>query len=393
MKFVFSAHVRTTAIAVFILAGLLLSLQGRASANTVRPAISCKRTGTVVTSPDVGANTNVLEGAAGISLTDAWTVGSYIDTSSGVAESHTLTEHWDGNKWSVVSSPIVGTFNDTLYGVAAVSSTDVWAVGDSDFGSHIQPLILHWNGSGWSVVPSPTTSLIINILARVAVVSASDIWAIGYAFGPGNDQALIEHWDGSVWSLVSGANVGTTHDLQGVTAVSSNNVWAVGYTTSTIVTVTEKWNGTKWKVVPSPNPGTPNRLYGVKAITPKNIWAVGNQFIPAIQGNQTLIEHWNGTSWSVVASPSIPNFSNNLVDVAAVSASNVWAVGASATVSTSALLTMHWNGISWSTIAGPGVSGSSAFNGAAHVPGTNKVWAVGSFTPGSVSQTLIVYYC
>src|SRR3954454_12436653 len=166
MKFFLFTYLRSAAIAIFILAGLFLSLHGHASANHALPAVACKRSGTVVASPNVGTNTNVLEGVAGISTTDVWAVGSYIDTSSGVAKGQTLTEHWGGTQWSVISSPIVGTLNDTLYGVAAVSSTDVWAVGDSDFGSHVQPLIIHWDGSGWGVVPSPSTTRIINILTR-----------------------------------------------------------------------------------------------------------------------------------------------------------------------------------------------------------------------------------
>ena len=41
-----------------------------------------------------------------------------------------LTEHWNGSNWSIVSSPSPGTYNgNELYGVAAISTNDVWAVG------------------------------------------------------------------------------------------------------------------------------------------------------------------------------------------------------------------------------------------------------------------------
>ena len=41
----------------------------------------------------------------------------------------TLAEHWDGGSWSM--EPTVTTQVDTLTGIAAVSATDVWAVGVS----------------------------------------------------------------------------------------------------------------------------------------------------------------------------------------------------------------------------------------------------------------------
>jgi hypothetical protein len=36
------------------------------------------------------------------------------------------------------------------------------------------------------------------------------------------------------------------------------------------------WNGRTWKQVPSPNPGEVNELAGAAAVTASNIWAVGD---------------------------------------------------------------------------------------------------------------------
>ena len=46
--------------------------------------------------------------------------------------------------------------NDRLNGIAAVSATDVWAVG-AYYDSNYAPLSFfeHWKGSGWKVVSSP----------------------------------------------------------------------------------------------------------------------------------------------------------------------------------------------------------------------------------------------
>src|SRR5437763_2573250 len=66
-----------------------------------------------------------------------------------------------------------------------------------------------------------------------------------------------------------------------------------------------------WSVVPSPNSGMmDNYLNGVVSISLSNVWAVGYSQ-PNLGGpSQTLIEHWNGTSWSIVSSPS-PGLDNN----------------------------------------------------------------------------------
>src|SRR2546421_12759221 len=57
-----------------------------------------------------------------------------------------------GSSWSVVQSPNVGTSSNDLNGVAVVSSSNVWAVGEDNTN---QALIEQWNGSSWKVVSSP----------------------------------------------------------------------------------------------------------------------------------------------------------------------------------------------------------------------------------------------
>ena len=44
----------------------------------------------------------------------------------------------------------VGTSSNFLYGVAAISTNDVWAVG---FCGGYQTLVEHWDGSSWLLCP------------------------------------------------------------------------------------------------------------------------------------------------------------------------------------------------------------------------------------------------
>src|SRR5205823_11017357 len=91
-------------------------------------------------------------------------------------------------------------------------------------------------------------------------------------------------------------------------------------------------------------------LSGVTAVSTNDVWAVGSstQNGTAYNFPRTLIEHWNGTTWSVISSPNVGSGWNLLSGVTAVSANNVWAVGyyqqGTSTTAPYASLTQHWDG-------------------------------------------------
>lgn len=325
----------------------------------------------VVSGPAYGP----LYGVAAVSFDDVWAVGG-----SGII-------HWDGAAWSAVSHPGVGT----LRAVAAASTNDVWAVGNTN-GS--QTLIEHWNGSSWSVVSSPNPgSPNPNYLFGVAAVSTNDVWAVGtYCASGWCLYTLVEHWNGSAWSVVQSPNVyNSINTLQGVAAIAANDVWAVGYSNdgmSGYRTLTEHWNGTSWSMFPTPNPGSPNTnyLYGVAAVATNDVWAVGEY---ASGADQTLVVHWNGSAWSVVQSPNVPGSYSFLRGVSVVSARDIWAVGYSWS-STSGYRTLveHWNGSTWSIVTSPNPGpATNQLNGVATSP--NSVWAVGLMDSGMLVERLI----
>src|SRR5579885_2368417 len=182
--------------------------------------------------------------------------------------------------WHVVPSPNPGTNGNYLYGVAAISSTDVWTVGVRD----AVTLIEHWDGTQWSVIPSPNPSSNVDYLYSISAVSSNDVWAVGYSSPPsGGTYILIEHWDGSQWSVVASPSPGPyVNYLYGVAAASNTDVWAVGgYSPRKggAATLIEHWNGSQWTKVKSPNPGSfANLLYAVSALPNGNVWTVGYYF-------------------------------------------------------------------------------------------------------------------
>jgi hypothetical protein len=177
---------------------------------------------------------------------------------------------------------------DELFGVAATSSQNAWAVGLYVTGPGFRPHALteHWNGRTWAHVTSPNPAGTVTgvQLNGVAATSSSNAWAVGFFDGSaGLARTLIEHWNGRAWKVQPSPNPGSNSDfLQSVTAFSATDAWAVGdYSTSeaTEYTLIEHWNGRTWTRVPSPNPGgrnSPSGLTGVAGVTPSSIWAVGS---------------------------------------------------------------------------------------------------------------------
>jgi len=149
-----------------------------------------------------------------------------------------------------------------------------------------------------------------------------------YAGNNGNNQTLAEHWDGTAWSVVPSLNI-MNSNFNGVSAVpNSNDLLAVGaYLSSREKTLVGQWNGTSWSKINSPDVGKDySGFSSVIALTTNNAWAVGGALDPNTFQGPALVEHWNGSKWSIAHSPAVNGFLNS---VTAVPSSNMlWAVGA-----------------------------------------------------------------
>lgn len=164
-----------------------------------------------------------------------------------------------------------------------------------------------------------------DFLRGVAAVSASDAWAAGNGFdefGP-DDGPIIERWNGSSWNIVD-TTLPDEATLTDVSALGADDVWAVGSAfVTTLSPFVAHWDGTSWSSVPVPNPGNLGAaLEGVEMLASDDVWAVGWQDGEHFGDDQTLVEHWDGTSWTVVPSPS-PSVAQ-LSDVSGSSSTDVW---------------------------------------------------------------------
>ncbi|MBV9452145.1 MAG: hypothetical protein JO345_40290 [Streptosporangiaceae bacterium] len=293
---------------------------------------------TVVRPPNAGVNFNSLYGVAAVAggpgksdavAGKAWAVGEYLDSAY---RDRALLEVWDGAKWSIADIPQPGSVRDMLFGAAAVSPSDVWVAGDQEGADgRFQTLAEHWNGHSWSVVPTPDPGSIGNHLYGMYAVSSSDIWAVGQQLGGSfPDNGLVEHWDGHSWSVVSLPRIpGASVLLQGVTANADGQVYAVGEADSTAGgrPLIEYYAHGSWSVVPLPaSVGSVwTQLFGV-AISGGASWADGTYVDPATDNNVALVLTGTGTSWTVATSPQ-PGSGSNILGGLAAAGGHLWAAG------------------------------------------------------------------
>ncbi|HXJ65981.1 MAG TPA: hypothetical protein VNN79_19655 [Actinomycetota bacterium] len=225
-------------------------------------------------------------------------------------------------------------------------------------------------------------------LYGIDALSGTNIWAVGSSGAAA--KPLVEHWINHDWSIVAAPDKGSTTELYDVTAISPTNVWAVGYYTPSAGghnrTLIEHWNGHAWNIVASPNPvaGADNFLKGIDAVSATNIWAVGSNGRP---GSKTIIEHYNGSKWVTVQGASLP-LGGDLQDVSAISRTNVVAVGAAATSGGTDGLVERFDGAHWNQEMVPAEATAGAvLNGVSAVSGSAQ-WAAGSRTGSASLQTL-----
>ena len=241
----------------------------------------------------------------------------------------------------------------------------------------------------------PTSASTFDSLWAVAALGESDAWAVGTrVLGPGASFPLTEHWDGQSWKVVPspshppGIRGQTRSSLDAVAVDAPDDAWAVGHWSAANQVppeqaLIEHWNGTKWSVVPGPRSGgQATDLTAVAAISPKQAWAIG---YGTVRGRASMVfMGWNGTSWRHLPSP-IGTFPGGL---AVISASDIWLAGeegAKKSAATYHTVLEHWDGSKWKIVPAPNQSKGGTSNvslSAAGGSSSSNVWAVGHYQPG-----------
>jgi hypothetical protein len=147
-----------------------------------------------------GVHLSVLDAVSARSADDVWAVGGGSDDSGYISQ----ILHYDGHTWRYIPSPSGDLSISQLFGVSAISADDVWAAGFTwgDFFYAGHTMTLHWNGHEWSRVPSPNFGQSGSTLWGISAVSSKDVWAVGSGTNDLGDTyfPVILHWDGTAWT-------------------------------------------------------------------------------------------------------------------------------------------------------------------------------------------------
>ncbi len=310
-----------------------------------------------------------------------------------------LAQRWDGSNWTTLSTPNpTGAISSQFTGVACTSTTSCIAVGQyNTLATVTETLAMRWDGKRWSILPSPNApGSAVSVLAGVACASATSCFAVGRSYVTSSDSTaeltLVEQWNGTTWSIVTSPNqtFALNSSLTSVACSTAAACVAVGsYDTQLVTsTLTEQWNGSTWSIVASPNPSGPeSALSGVTCTSTSNCVAVGF-------GHGTLIERWNGTTWAIVTSVNPTGATGaSLTDVSCPSATRCVAVGTIFLQTVVQRLVETYNGTKWSLTTVPVPSGTkvSGLSGVSCAT-TTSCFAAGNFRLGPSRRPLFDRY-
>lgn len=191
--------------------------------------------------------------------------------------------------------------DDLISDIAVAPTGSTWAVGERFTAGNPAPIVQHLSKGTWHPVTLPKT--LTKPLSMVDASYSKNVWALAW-------DGTVVRWNGKKWAS---SKLGGGFRPTDVDVLSTSNVWVVGQTGA------RHWNGRTW--VAYKLPAAAEAVYAVSA---KNIWAVGER------GDKGAVMHWNGSSWKLVTTVSLPKPGDDaavsLVGVT-VSAGHVWATG------------------------------------------------------------------
>jgi hypothetical protein len=170
----------------------------------------------------------------------------------------------------------------------------------------LQPLLRFAKKYGFNGTDTPLATTVpgwtwyhpktINDLLAVHTRTDDDAWAVG-------TKGTILHWDGRTWSNVPGAD--PRLELYRVQAFGAGDAWAIGIDKATPpseaspgpFSVLLHWNGSSWSEVATPIPIRATALWGSAQ---NDIFVTGTGLRPETPTKRDLnvVIHFNGSTWT-----------------------------------------------------------------------------------------------
>jgi hypothetical protein len=361
----------------------------------------------VVASPDTGPNDNDLWSVAGRSPDDIWAVGSLLPNANATVV-QTLALHYNGTSWTRVTTPDHGPEANSLYGLAVLPDGSAWATGiytQSD-GFAGRALTMHWNGKRWAIVPAANPGSAEDMLYSAAAVSDSDVRAVGtYGDAAGHFFPLIEHWTGHRWSAVGIAGLRRAHGILTSVTTARGRVWATGqlsggsYDRQVVLRLAHG----RWVMVPEKPVLTDGRAVAdvypqAIAASPSGLWMAGRARA-GHTGYSTVVEAPRGFGGlRQLSTPNPTPQDNYLWGIAPVNGGqDAWAVGSDVPASTDNGLSLIEYGSAsggWKVVPSPnpGLANGKTLLQAVFAVSDANIWAVGTYDGPGGMRTLILHY-
>jgi hypothetical protein len=253
--------------------------------------------------------------------------------------------------WRVASTPATNPLTFTLLnGVSCVGPVFCMAVGRTQVGANFAPLVERYDGS-WSILSAPSPSGGTGgYFSGVSCTGPDFCAAVGVQYPGAFEQNFTEIWNGTSWSIKAAPDrsASANGSLSGISCANPTFCIAVGGDAAggTDESLVERWNGTKWSIVTdAPSGGLQPELNMVSCLSTSFCSAVGASFA----GTEVpYTEFWNGTSWTIAATPAISGATQSLFSgVSCALPTMCMAAGYQHAGSASGNLVERWNGTVW----------------------------------------------
>lgn len=282
--------------------------------------------------------------------------------------------------------------------VAVLVTTSFGGLAVSNFAAanafHVAPRTGHAvapaSAASWTIQPTAgADGRADSSLTAVSCTSASFCMTVGSADDGAGDEgsltgveSLAESWDGMAWTVTAGPGpAGPSPGLYAISCTSPTFCVAVGSTVAGLVggfrgggwgssnpghALVEAWNGTTWTVQATPAGAVAHtELSGVSCVSSTSCVVVGARGVGRYR-QYALVETWNGRSWNERALASTGKYGTWLTSISCVAADWCTAVGGVANayydgppgsgIPAEQPIADRWNGHRWitSTLQGVG---------------------------------------
>jgi len=235
--------------------------------------------------------------------------GVFVAGGTNSSSSHPVLLGYKGTTWTTEKLPKLpaNAYFEALSTTSA-SPSGLWATTRACVSSSCTSSVLKPGKSGWSSVSLGGKGA---SLMGLAALSSTDVLAVGVSGAPVGSfgKLLIERYKGSSWTSGKASSPIATGAFYAAAMSSSTAAWAAGDTdtTTSAAVLVDRLKGTSWAHTTVKIPGKNGLLIGFSSVSSSSAWLFAKSYAGKICVSPSTIvaEHWNGSTWSIVKTPPL----------------------------------------------------------------------------------------